>query len=68
MCVGEYIDIQVQLQEAVETITVTDDGTLDTNGIFLVGLDENSVLVSVEFSEVRSVFTILVDHLGVALK
>jgi len=41
MRVGQYIDVQVELQEAVEAITVADDGALDTNGVFLVSLDSD---------------------------
>jgi len=41
MRVGEYIDVQVELQEAVQAITVADDGALDTNGVFLISLDSN---------------------------
>jgi len=66
--VRQHIDVEVQLEETVKSITVTDDGTLDTDSIFLVGLDSNGVLVLVELSEVGSVNTILVDHLGVSIK
>jgi hypothetical protein len=68
MSVRQHIDIKVQFEETVKTIAVTDDSALDSHGIFFVGLNSNRVLVFVELSEVGSVNTILVDHLGVSIK
>jgi hypothetical protein len=41
MGVGEYVNVQVQLQEAIEAVTITDDSALDTNSVFSVSLDSH---------------------------
>ena len=65
MSVRKYIDVQVKLKEAVKVITVPNDSSLDTDSIFIIGLDRNRVIRFVELCEVRSIFTILIDHFGV---
>lgn len=61
MGVGEYVDVQVQLQETIEGITATDDSAIDTNIGFIVSLDSDGVLSSVECSKAGSFPSMLKD-------
>lgn len=64
--VRDDFNVEVHLEELVETVARADDGLLDADLVISVGLDINGVLLSVVDGNIAGILTTLVDNIGAA--